>query len=185
MFDSVPFTLRPLLLNVLSLLEDDLNQRISTLKDAHADCDVHGELDSTTLLMFEVQNECGYIEHHLDPETGERRGILVNSYLALLWNMTRPVLLHKMANYDLDFFCPEADFLRLLVDDILHEFEGGERYFRMFASVDHVRRAVLVQWSVLRRYNAVGQRYMVSAAREKHRRAMAELIVAPRPPSAA
>ena len=79
--------------------------------------------------------------------------------------MTRPVLFHKMANYDLDFFCPEADFLRLLVDDILHEFEDGERYYRMYASVDRVRRAVLVQWSVMRRYNAVGQRYMVRAAR--------------------
>ncbi len=31
LFDSVPFTLRTLRLNVLSLFKDDMNQRISTL----------------------------------------------------------------------------------------------------------------------------------------------------------
>jgi len=179
-FDSIPFTLRPLILNALSLLEDNLKHRISLLKDAHTQYDAHYESES---VMFEMQNECGFLEYHLNPDTGERRGVSVNCQLAWLWNMTRPVLLHKLANYDLDFFCPDADFLRLLVDDILHEFEDGERYFRMFASVDRMRRAVLVQWSVMRRYNAVGQCYMVSPDVNRYS-ATADRVFASRSPSA-
>ena len=45
-FDSIPVMLRPLLLNALSLLEDNLSYRISVMKEVHAQCDVHGDPDS-------------------------------------------------------------------------------------------------------------------------------------------
>jgi hypothetical protein len=53
----------------------------------HPAYDVHYELGST---MFEMQNESGFMEFLLNPDNGERRGVLDNARQALLWNMTKP-----------------------------------------------------------------------------------------------
>ena len=164
--DSIPSSLWPSLERSLKLLECVRQRTIVCLNNARSDgqpsrhayglCKIEKE-------MWEAQSECGFMQIDFEPKTGERIGVTVNHYQAIIWNMSKPQLLRRLIHSEMPLMIPSLDLLSLLVDEILSEFDDKERLHRTFSSLNSRKIVILVHHCTTSRFNADGQLCMVIA----------------------
>ena len=170
LIDFIPTTLWPSLELCLQLLDSLYHGRTTCLNDGCKKNQFqHDSLSPIDFdkAMWESQSECGFVQIDFNPETGEQTGVAVNALQSSIWNMSSKDLLEMITNFDMPLMSPKSDLLFLLVDEICNEFRDKERFYRIFTSPDQPRSAILVHHSTTRRFNAVGQCYMVITIQSK------------------
>ena len=169
---SIPIAMWPSLRHLLFLLEKKYQPTTFAPQLTVQSTDFGQSKLETT--MWEDQNDCGFLQFTFDPSTGERLEITANDFQACFWNMTKHELLSRLENYSMPLFVTSIDFLELFIDDLLNEFQDRERYCRAFSNLSPLSNAVLVHWSIQRRFNSCGQCYLVFIAASSFRLHRAE-----------
>ena len=134
---NFPAAISPVLKKNLQLMQDLAINRIRLLNDANNQLRSSHAMrsrnqDDFNSAMWESDETFGILQMSLVPETGQRKGISLNSRFASLVScMSLEDLRITFMRNESSLPCPTSDLLLLLVDDILHDFQDRERYFRL------------------------------------------------------
>ena len=101
-----------------------------------------------------------------DPTTQKRVNVRANSRAALLWNLRKPELLLRFANYDLPLPYTELDWLRVLILDLQSYFLNvTTHYYRMMVGSGKDARAMMVCVTKFKTFSSGGRISQVSSMR--------------------
>ena len=107
---------------------------------------------------FENEKDAGLIQIDFDPTTLSREHVDFNTYFAGLWCMSKEELLFRFADYDVPLPYSDLDWLRNLIFDLETHFQNNTtRYSRLVFGSGQAARAVLVEVTTRKTFNAVGQ----------------------------
>ena len=115
--------------------------------------------------MWQLQNECGFLQLTYDPITGERIHVALNDLQADMLGMHRDDLVSRFAAHDEPLRIPTQDLLLLIADDVLRGFTDGPRHYRTF--LFKASTPALVCVSTQRRHDAAG-RLVAVRVRKRH-----------------
>ncbi len=107
---------------------------------------------------FENENDAGLIKMDYDPLTKLRKHVEFNTCFARLWCMSKEELLLRFADYHVPLPYSEIDWLRNFIFDLETHFQNDTiSYSRLIFGSGEEARAVLVEVTTNKRFNAVGQ----------------------------
>jgi hypothetical protein len=105
--------------------------------------------------MWQLQNECGFLQLTFDPRTGERIHVALNDRQAQLLGLPPDDLISRFTAYDEPLLFSPPDLLLLIANDALRGFADGLRHIRAFLS--ETRLPALVCVLTLRSHDAAGR----------------------------
>jgi hypothetical protein len=117
--------------------------------------------------MWQLQNECGFLQLTYDPTTGERIHVALNDLHAHLLGMHRDELALRFAEHAEPLPVLPQDLLFLIADDALTGFADGPRHYRSI--LYDTRLPTLVCVSTQRRHDAAGRLVAVRPRRARQR----------------
>eukprot|EP00291_Cryptomonas_curvata_P004566 CAMPEP_0172189854 /NCGR_PEP_ID=MMETSP1050-20130122/22768_1 /TAXON_ID=233186 /ORGANISM="Cryptomonas curvata, Strain CCAP979/52" /LENGTH=203 /DNA_ID=CAMNT_0012864621 /DNA_START=285 /DNA_END=893 /DNA_ORIENTATION=- len=114
---------------------------------------------------FENIKDAGLIKVDYDPATQSREHVEFNTCFAGLWCMGKEELLLRFEEYNAPLPYSELDWLRNLIFDLETHFQNDTiRYSRLIFGSGEAARAVLVEITTSKSFNAVGQTCQVKQA---------------------
>jgi hypothetical protein len=168
--NSLPKTLTLLVEQVFEALTDLVEKSNENMRSVHTMLGPDAALDTNSLAgfnsnlfsHFESEMNAGLIMVKYDPITQSRKNVILNTFLARVWGMTKDELLLRFADYDVPLPYSELDWLRTLLFELETHFDTTTaRYSRLIFGTGQAARAVLVQVTTSKRFDAVGQLVMV------------------------
>ena len=108
--------------------------------------------------LFEAETERGLIKVVFEPGSQQRLDLITNERAAQLWGMSKETFLEHLARYDLTVpFC-EIDWLASFILDLTLHFEDSSvQYLRMLFSDGETTTPMLVQRTIAKGFNNLGQ----------------------------
>ena len=149
--DAIPQAIGMVLNSIQTLKDnsnsDTFNARLAAWQSCGHNDEEHCIADRLTEdddLLWEIDSGTGYQVISLNPETGQRRDMVVNTALSNLLGMHREELLTRLANHDLPPPYLDVDSLLVFLFTLLQHPSPGRRvkYVRMRLA----GRCVLVRW---------------------------------------